>query len=185
MPRSEVDVPRALSLGGPGATVKGGATTPRIARECPRRSTQRRSRSASHEVLFPRSAVSIHHGSVGTLVAAFRAGVPRLAAPFAFAQPFRAQRVKDLGEGHSMVLGEWTVPVLARALERLLSSADVHGAAARVRPEMPCRGRTAEGIILAVVSATPAAQQTHLQRDRCGVMATRCFWRRVCSSTQG
>ena len=45
MPRSEVDVPRALRSDGPGTTVKGGATTPHIARECPRSPCQRRSRS--------------------------------------------------------------------------------------------------------------------------------------------
>ena len=34
-------------------------------------------RAAPHEVLFSRSAVSVHHGRVGTAVAAFRAGVPK------------------------------------------------------------------------------------------------------------
>ena len=94
---------------------------------------------------FPRSAVSVHHGSVGTVVAAFRAGVPKLAAPLRVRPALLGTHVKALGDGDSMVLGELTVPVLARALQRLLSSSDVHEGVARVRPEMPCSARTAEG----------------------------------------
>ena len=143
-------------------------------------------RAAPHEVLFPRSTVSVLHGSVGTVVVAFRAGVPKLAAPLAFDQPLWAQCVKDLGDGDYMVLGELTVPVLARALQRLLSSSDVQEAVARVRPEMPCSARTAEDIILAVVSATPAAADSSSTGSLWNsATATRCFWRWVCSSTQG
>ena len=50
-------------------------------------------------------------------------------------------------------MGELTVPVLARALQRLLSSSNVHESGARVRPEMPCSARTAEHIILATDSS--------------------------------
>ena len=94
---------------------------------------------------------------VSLLLPSSSKSVAELAPPVAFAQPFNEQRVKDLGEGDSMVLRELTVPVLGRALQRLLSSSYVHEAAARVRVEMPCSGCTAEGVILAVVSATPAA----------------------------
>ena len=114
-------------------------------------------RDAAHEVFFPRCAVSVHHGGAGTVVVALRAGVPKLAVPLAFDQTFWAQRVRELSVGDSIGMEELTVPVLARALQRLLSSSDVHEGVSRVRPEMPCSARTATDIILAVVSATPAA----------------------------
>ena len=53
--------------------------------------------------------------------------------------------------------GDTRFPVLARALQRLLSSSDVHEAMACIRQEVPCGVRTAAGIIRAAVRATPAA----------------------------
>merc|ERR1712136_304667 len=81
-------------------------------------------RDAPHEELLPRCAVVVHHGGVGTVIAALRAGIPQLVVPLAFDQPFWAQRVRELGVGDTMDLEELSVPALARALQRLLSSPD-------------------------------------------------------------
>lgn len=49
--------------------------------------------------LFPRLAAAVHHGGVNTTAAALRAGIPSLAAPFAFDQPFWGRQLYALGAG--------------------------------------------------------------------------------------
>ncbi len=48
---------------------------------------------APHSWLLPRTAVVVHHGGVGTVGAALRAGVPQVIRPFLGDQPFWARRV--------------------------------------------------------------------------------------------
>jgi UDP:flavonoid glycosyltransferase YjiC (YdhE family) len=55
--------------------------------------------SVPHGWLFPRVAGVVHHGGAGTTAAAIRAGVPALVVPYMSDQPFRAQRVYELGVG--------------------------------------------------------------------------------------
>lgn len=52
-----------------------------------------------HDWLFPRIAVAVHHGGVGTTAAAFRAGIPSVVIPFVVDEPFWAWRVSELGAG--------------------------------------------------------------------------------------
>lgn len=52
---------------------------------------------APHELLFARAKAVIHHGGIGTVAAALRAGVPQLLFPQAVDQPFWARRLKKLG----------------------------------------------------------------------------------------
>lgn len=49
--------------------------------------------SAPHSVLFPRVKGIIHHGGVGTMAAALRAGKPQMIIPFSVDQPFWAKRL--------------------------------------------------------------------------------------------
>ena len=56
-------------------------------------------KSISHDWLFPRCQMVIHHGGAGTTAAALRAGVPSLAIPHAGDQPFWAHRLDELGVG--------------------------------------------------------------------------------------
>jgi sterol 3beta-glucosyltransferase len=51
----------------------------------------------SHPWLLPRCAVALHHGGIGTVLAAARAKVPQLVMPLAFDQPFWGQTLEDLG----------------------------------------------------------------------------------------
>merc|ERR1719309_439445 len=55
--------------------------------------------SAPHEWLFPRCAVTVHHGGAGTTAAALRAGVPTVITPCGLDQPGIARRVQASGCG--------------------------------------------------------------------------------------
>ena len=54
---------------------------------------------APHAWLYARAAAVVHHGGAGTTASALRAGVPSVVVPFAFDQPFWAERVRRLGVG--------------------------------------------------------------------------------------
>ena len=53
----------------------------------------------SHEWLFPRVSVVVHHAGAGTVAAALRTGVPMITAPIAVDQFFWSKRVERLGVG--------------------------------------------------------------------------------------
>ena len=73
--------------------------------------------SASHEWLFPRCKLVIHHGGAGTTAAALRSGVPSLVIPLAGDQLFWAKRVDFLGVGPaSITLKRLSAEKLAQAL---------------------------------------------------------------------
>lgn len=52
---------------------------------------------APHHALFPRAAVVVHHGGIGTLGQALRAGRPMLIVPRSHDQPDNAHRAERLG----------------------------------------------------------------------------------------
>ena len=52
---------------------------------------------APHALLFPRAAAVVHHGGIGTMAEALRAGRPMLVVPFAHDQPDNAARAERLG----------------------------------------------------------------------------------------
>ena len=74
-----------------------------------------------HADLLPRCAVAIHHGGVGTVIAAIRAKLPQLLIPLAFDQPFWGRRLQELGVGDSHDLEDLSVPSLAKKLRALLA----------------------------------------------------------------
>jgi UDP:flavonoid glycosyltransferase YjiC (YdhE family) len=55
--------------------------------------------SIPYDWLFPRVTAVVHHGGVGTMSAALRAGVPSVAVPLFWDQPFWAHRLAALGAG--------------------------------------------------------------------------------------
>ena len=55
--------------------------------------------SVSHTKLFPKVKAIIHHGGVGTVHAALRAGTPSIIVPFIVDQPWWADRLHRLGLG--------------------------------------------------------------------------------------
>ena len=56
-------------------------------------------KSAPHALLFPYAKGVVHHGGVGTMAAALKAGVPQQIIPFSVDQPFWADRLYKLGYG--------------------------------------------------------------------------------------
>ena len=55
--------------------------------------------AASHHWLFSKVKGVIHHGGVGTMATAIRAGIPQMIMPLSVDQPFWAKRVVGLGIG--------------------------------------------------------------------------------------
>jgi sterol 3beta-glucosyltransferase len=53
----------------------------------------------SHDWLFPRLAAVVHHGGSGTTHRAVLAGVPSMAVPIGFDQPYWGRRLAELGAG--------------------------------------------------------------------------------------
>jgi UDP:flavonoid glycosyltransferase YjiC (YdhE family) len=72
----------------------------------------------------------VHHGGIGTLAQALRAGVPQLVTPMNFDQPDNAMRLARLGVSRSLRLTRYTAPAAAQKLSELLESTEV---AARCR----------------------------------------------------
>ena len=76
---------------------------------------------APHRWLYPRAAAIVHHGGAGTTASALRAGVPSVVVPFAFDQPFWAERVRRLGVGPAPVPERALTPArLASAIRRAI-----------------------------------------------------------------
>ncbi|WP_433432037.1 glycosyltransferase [Nonomuraea sp. CA-141351] len=72
---------------------------------------------APHDWLLPRVAVAVHHGGVGTVAAALRAGVPQVVRPFVGDQPFWAARLHYLGIAPPALSGRLTSERLAAAID--------------------------------------------------------------------
>lgn len=82
--------------------------------------------------LFPRAAVIVHQGGVGTLARALASGKPSLVVPFAFDQPDNAARAVRLGGALSIPRHRWTRERVVKQLGRLLEDPAITAAAARV-----------------------------------------------------
>lgn len=71
-----------------------------------------------YEWLFPRVTAVVHHAGAGTTAAGLRAGVPAVPVPFAYDQPFWAQRLHNLGVAPDVIPAKrLTSKRLARALD--------------------------------------------------------------------
>lgn len=57
----------------------------------------------AHDLLFPRTAVVVHHAGAGTTAVALRAGRPQVTVPFTMDQPFFARRLHEIGVAPSPV----------------------------------------------------------------------------------
>ena len=79
---------------------------------------------APHSLLLPRAAVAVHHGGVGTVAAAMRAGVPQVVKPFLGDQPFWARRVHEIGIAARPLAGRFTADGFAAAIDEAASRAD-------------------------------------------------------------
>jgi rhamnosyltransferase subunit B len=91
--------------------------------------------------LLPRAAVFVHHGGIGTVAQALKAGVPQLVAPGCYDQFDNAAHLRRLGVGETVLPERYTPINVAAVLLRLLDSPGVHArcivAATRFSTENP------------------------------------------------
>ncbi|MFD2027027.1 glycosyltransferase [Promicromonospora aerolata] len=106
---------------------------------------------APHSLLLPRTSVAVHHGGVGTVAAALRAGVPQVIRPFLGDQPFWARRVHELGIGAPALTGKVTADRFAAAIDDAAGRAD----AAR---ELGARVGEEDGVATAVTRIERTAE---------------------------
>ena len=74
---------------------------------------------APHAALFPRAAVVVHHGGVGTSAEALHAGKPMLVVPHGFDQPDNAARLQRLGVAEVLPAARYRADRAARLLDAL------------------------------------------------------------------
>ncbi len=82
----------------------------------------RHSRWVSFPAVLPRCAALVHHGGIGTVAHAVKAGIPQFVVPHAHDQPDHALRVERLGLGTSMYPEEYRAARGAGVLKKLLES---------------------------------------------------------------
>lgn len=87
---------------------------------------------APHHALFPRAAAIVHHGGIGTLAQALRAGRPMLVVPWSHDQPDNALRAERLGVARVLPCGRYRADRAARALRELLDDPACVARAARI-----------------------------------------------------
>ena len=86
---------------------------------------------APHSVLFARAAAIVHHGGIGTLAQALRAGRPQLVVPFYADQADNARRAVGLGLARSLVPARYRAAAVRRELSLLLDDVRYAREAAR------------------------------------------------------
>jgi len=76
---------------------------------------------APYSKVFPRAAVIVHQGGIGTCAQALAAGRPMLVVPYAFDQPDNAARLQRLGVARSIPRAKYTGRRAKSELEHLLN----------------------------------------------------------------
>jgi len=83
--------------------------------------------------LLPHAAALVHHGGVGTLAQALKAGIPQLIRPVAQDQPDNAARLVKLGVASSLQVRKYTGGNVAEKLDYLLTSEQVKDACSKAK----------------------------------------------------
>lgn len=86
--------------------------------------------------LLPRVAAVMHHGGIGTIAEAFRAGTPQLIVPFAYDQFDNGLRAKRLGVADVLLAKRLSVGRMQKQLAHLLVSRDVLQACSSMAQKM-------------------------------------------------
>lgn len=93
-------------------------------------------RWAPYAALVPRMDLVIHHGGIGTVVDALRAGVPQLVLGAGGDRPVNARCIERLGVGRYVPPAAWSDDAIAAAVRDLLGSEDVRHATARAAEQL-------------------------------------------------
>jgi rhamnosyltransferase subunit B len=90
-----------------------------------------------YSLVFSRASVIVHHGGIGTIAQAMRAGRPQLICPLLGDQVDNAQRLRRLGIGKRVDLTKYTAARAAAALRELVDEGGRPAAlAARLAPKI-------------------------------------------------
>jgi len=76
--------------------------------------------------LLPRLTAFVHHGGIGSTAQALRAGVPQLIRPVAFDQFDNSARAVRIGVARELLVKQYTVPAVAKALTEMLGDHALH-----------------------------------------------------------
>jgi UDP:flavonoid glycosyltransferase YjiC (YdhE family) len=79
---------------------------------------------APYPKLFPKAAVIVHQGGIGTSGQTLQAGKPTLVVPFAHDQPDNAQRLGRLGTSKTLPFRRCATGAMTRTLEELLKNSE-------------------------------------------------------------
>jgi len=82
--------------------------------------------------VLPKAAAMVHHGGMGTLAQALRAGIPHLVMPMSIDQPDNARRLAALGVADYLKPKAFRGDAVATKLDALLNSPKVASACARI-----------------------------------------------------
>jgi MGT family glycosyltransferase len=102
-------------------------------------------RFVSHSAVLPDAALVVTHAGMGTLMAAFAAGVPALCLPLGRDQPDNAARVEELGAGAALS-PDARAAEIRRAVETALASPALRDGARRMAETVRAYGGGAEAV---------------------------------------
>lgn len=121
--------------------------------------------SVPHDWLFPRVALSVHHGGAGTTGASLRAGIPSVVVPFGADQPFWGWLLYSRGLGSPPIPRKrLTAEKLASAIQFVMEDDAMRQRASEVGRKI----RGEDGVARAI-----EVLETLSGRSSCGASATR------------
>ena len=85
-----------------------------------------------HSKLFPRAALIVHQGGIGTTGQALRSGAPQLVAAVSHDQPDNGERVRRLGAGTWMRREKYNLKSARVAIDTLLRDSSITASAKRI-----------------------------------------------------
>lgn len=119
---------------------------------------------APYSLLFPRAAVIVHHGGVGTTAQALRSGRPQLITPYLVDQPDNAARVERLGVGRALSLKHYSATRVTALLRELLADVQIAQRAREVGMQVASEDGAGAAAQL-IVDVLLASRRTHHQRQ--------------------
>jgi len=107
-----------------------------------------------HSALLPDASLVVTHAGMGTLMAAFAAGVPTLCLPLGRDQPDNAARVEELGAGTSLA-PDADAAEIRRAVEAALASEALRKGSRRMAAAIRAYGGGAEAVAVLERAGNP------------------------------
>jgi len=123
--------------------------------------------------VLSRTALIVHHGGIGTLAQAVKAGIPQLVVPNAHDQFDNAWRIVQRGLGRSISQGRYRAARAAREMAAILGDRSMKERclADAGRIDSPCALRRACELIEGLARHAPSRRSDGARTDRpCGAL---------------